>query len=84
MNSKNPKRWESLMNDANFESKMVQNIKNRYKKEQRTKRTVASVAMFVVFFGVFLTNEYLVEPYQISNNLDYLIEELSTEYIVSL
>ncbi|TGL20751.1 hypothetical protein EHQ46_09610 [Leptospira yanagawae] len=83
MNSKNRKKWEELLNDSDFESRIIRKTTSRITKQKRTRKMAVS---FVFLFLVFLTvtiNQWVIEPNEMMSNMSYLLEELSSESIVS-
>ncbi len=84
MNSKNPKKWEQLLNDSDFESRLVRNTKRRVQTEKTKQRVYAGMVASVLVFSLLFVNEFVVEPSELTTNVHYLVEELSSESIVSL
>lgn len=83
MNSKNRKKWEELLNDSDFESRIIRKTTSRITKQKRTRKMAVS---FVFLFLVLLTvtiNQWVIEPNEMMSNMSYLLEELSSESIVS-
>ncbi|MCG6146221.1 hypothetical protein ND856_17355 [Leptospira bandrabouensis] len=84
MNSKNPKKWEQLLNDSDFELRLVRQTKARIRKEKTKRKVYATLAACTLFFSFVFYNEFVWEPSELSTNVHYLVEELSSESIVSL
>ncbi|MBM9590677.1 hypothetical protein JWG41_09500 [Leptospira sp. 201903075] len=84
MNSKNPKKWEQLLNDSDFELRLVRSTKARIRTEKTKRRVYASLAASALVFSLFFFNEFVIEPSELSTNMHYLVDELSSESIVSL
>ncbi|MCW7492757.1 hypothetical protein ND861_08515 [Leptospira sp. 2 VSF19] len=84
MNSKNPKKWEQLLNDSEFELRLVRQTKARIRTERIKRKVYATLAACVTFFCLVSYNEFVLEPSELTTNLHYLVEELSSESIVSL
>lgn len=84
MNSKNPKKWEQLLNDSDFELRLVRSTKARIRTEKTKRRVYASLAASALVFSLLFFNEFVIEPSELSTNIHYLADELSSESIVSL
>ncbi|PJZ44152.1 hypothetical protein [Leptospira brenneri] len=84
MNSKNPKKWEQLLNDSDFESRLVRSTKTRVRIEKTKRRVYVSVVATAFVFSLLFLNQFVVEPSELTTNINYLVEELSSESIVSL
>ncbi|MGV3666438.1 MAG: hypothetical protein ACO1NV_09915 [Leptospira bouyouniensis] len=84
MNSKNPKKWEELLNDSDFESRIIRKTTTRVQKQKRSRNIAVSVALVFLVFVTLSINQWIIEPNEIVNNMGYLVEELSSESIVSL
>ncbi|TGK83094.1 hypothetical protein EHQ24_07210 [Leptospira noumeaensis] len=84
MNSKNPKKWEQLLNDSDFELRLVRTTKRRIQTEKTKRRVYAGLAASVLVFSLLFVNEFIIEPSELTTNVHYLVDELSSESIVSL
>ncbi|TGL41537.1 hypothetical protein [Leptospira perdikensis] len=84
MNSKNPKKWEQLLNDSDFELRLVRSTKARIRTEKTKRKVYVSLAASTLVFSLLFVNEFVIEPNELSTNMNYLVNELSSESIVSL
>ncbi|XDD44592.1 hypothetical protein AB3N58_16390 [Leptospira sp. WS60.C2] len=84
MNSKNPKRWETLLNDSEFESRIVRKTQSRVKVEKKKRYLVISASLMFLMLLLFSVEQWVIEPDELQSNIRYLAEELSSESIVSL
>ncbi|TGK86363.1 hypothetical protein EHQ31_07965 [Leptospira montravelensis] len=84
MNSKNPKKWEQLLNDSDFELRMVRRTKARVQTEKTKRKVYVALTFSSLLFSLVFLNEFILEPSELSTNVHYLVEELSSESIVSL
>ncbi|MCW7470864.1 hypothetical protein [Leptospira kanakyensis] len=84
MNSKNPKKWEQLLNDSDFELRLVRTTKRRIQTEKTKRRVYAGVVASALVFSLLFVNEFVIEPRELTTNVHYLVDELNSELIVSL
>ncbi|TGL16122.1 hypothetical protein [Leptospira meyeri] len=84
MNSRNPKKWEHLLNDSDFELRLVRKTKSRIQTEKTKRKAYVTLAVSTLLFSLIFFNEFIVEPSELSTNIHYLVDELSSESIVSL
>lgn len=84
MNSKNPKKWEQLLNDSDFELRLVRKTKSRIQTERTKRRAYVTLVASTLLFSLIFFNEFILEPNELSTNVHYLVDELSSESIVSL
>lgn len=84
MNSKNPKKWEQLLNDSDFELRLVRQTKARIRTEKTKRKVYVALATSALAFSLLFFNELIIEPRELSTNVHYLVDELSSESIVSL
>ncbi|MCG6142320.1 hypothetical protein [Leptospira mtsangambouensis] len=84
MNSKNPKKWEQLLNDSDFELRLVRKTKSRIQTERTKRKVYVALVASTLLFSLIFFNEFIVEPNELSTNVHYLLDELSSESIVSL
>ncbi|TGL88269.1 hypothetical protein EHQ68_10630 [Leptospira congkakensis] len=84
MSSKNPKKWEQLLNDSDFELRLVRSTKARVRTERTKRRVYAGVVTSALVFSLLFVNEFVIEPRELTTNVHYLVDELSSESIVSL
>lgn len=84
MNSKNPKKWEQLLNDSDFELRLVRQTKVRIRTEKTKRKIYVALTTSSLVFSLLFFNELIIEPSELSTNIHYLVDELSSESIVSL
>lgn len=84
MNSKNHKKWEELLNDTNFESRIVTGTKTRIRNYKRKRNLVFSISATILVLFTFSFYQWVIEPNEMMSNMSDLVEELSSESIVSL
>ncbi|TGK82790.1 hypothetical protein EHQ23_15990 [Leptospira bourretii] len=84
MNSKNPKKWEQLLNDSDFELRLVRKTKSRIQTERTKRKVYVTLVASTLLFSLIFFNEFILEPNELSTNVHYLVDELSSESIVSL
>ncbi|TGL55579.1 hypothetical protein EHQ59_04005 [Leptospira kemamanensis] len=84
MNSKNHKKWEELLNDSNFESRIVTGTQTRIRNYKRKRNLVFSISATILVLITFSFYQWVIEPNEMVNNMSDLVEELSSESIVSL
>ncbi|MGE8722868.1 hypothetical protein ACO2KH_17035 [Leptospira terpstrae] len=84
MNSKNPKKWEQLLNDSDFELRLVRQTKARIRTEKTKRKIYVALATSCLAFSLLFFNEWIIKPSELSTNVHYLVDELSSESIVSL
>lgn len=82
MNSKSPKKWELLLEDSKLEERIIRKTVVRYKNEKRNKRVMIVAFSLVLFLGSFITNELLLEPVELTNTVDSVIEEFVSDSTV--
>ncbi|TGM06586.1 hypothetical protein [Leptospira jelokensis] len=83
MNSKNRKKWEELLNDSDFESRIVRKTTTRIAKQKKTQKMAVSIVFLSLVFVTVTVNQWVIEPNEMISNMSYLVEELSSESIVS-
>ncbi|TGL62480.1 hypothetical protein [Leptospira jelokensis] len=83
MNSKNRKKWEELLNDSDFESRIVRKTTTRIAKQKKTQKMAVSIVFLFLVFVTVIVNQWVIEPNEMISNMSYLVEELSSESIVS-
>lgn len=84
MNSKNHKKWEELLNDSNFESRIVTGTQTRIRNYKRKRNLVFSISVTILVLFTFSFYQWVIEPNEMLSNMSDLVEELSSESIVSL
>lgn len=84
MNSKNHKKWEELLNDSNFESRIVIGTQTRIRNYKRKRNLVFSISVTILVLFTFSFYQWVIEPNEMLSNMSDLVEELSSESIVSL
>ncbi|MCW7467402.1 hypothetical protein EHR04_00380 [Leptospira levettii] len=84
MNSKNHKRWEELLNDSDFESRIVRKIETKVRTQRKNRNLVVSFGLSFIILVSFTFHQWVIEPNEMISNMSYLVEELSSESIVSL
>ncbi|PJZ83369.1 hypothetical protein CH366_17275 [Leptospira harrisiae] len=84
MNSKNPKKWEQLLNDSDFELRLLRRTKSRIQRDKTKRKVYVTLAFSTLLFSLIFFNEFVLEPSELSTNVHYLLDELSSESIVSL
>ncbi|XDD48488.1 hypothetical protein AB3N60_17965 [Leptospira sp. WS39.C2] len=84
MNSKNRKKWEDLLNDSDFDSRIVRKTETRVRNQKRKRNLAISLVITSSVFLSFFIHQMVIEPNEMINNMSYLVEELSSESIVSL
>ncbi|MCU0825445.1 MAG: hypothetical protein MUF77_12475 [Leptospira sp.] len=82
MNSKSPKKWELLLEDSKLEERIIRKTVVRYNNEKRNKRVMIVAFSLVLFLGSFITNELLLEPVELTNTVDSVIEEFVSDSTV--
>lgn len=82
MNSKSPKKWELLLEDSKLEERIIRKTVVRYNNEKRNKRVMIVAFSLVLFLGSFITNELLLEPVELTNIVDSVIEEFVSDSTV--
>lgn len=82
MNSKSPKKWELLLEDSKLEERIIRKTVVRYNNEKRNKRVMIVAISLVLFLGSFITNELLLEPVELTNTVDSVIEEFVSDSTV--
>ncbi|EOQ86850.1 hypothetical protein LEP1GSC202_0188 [Leptospira yanagawae serovar Saopaulo str. Sao Paulo = ATCC 700523] len=83
MNSKNPKKWEELLNDSDFESRIVRKTTTRVAKQRRNRNIAVSFGFLILLLVTVTINQWVIEPNEMMSNVSYLVEELSSETVVS-
>ena len=84
MNSKNPKKWEELLNDSDFESRIVRSTTTRVQNQKRNRNLAVSLSFSLLAIVSISIHQWVIEPNDLLSNMSYLVEELSSESIVSL
>ncbi|MCZ8343365.1 MAG: hypothetical protein O9301_10065 [Leptospira sp.] len=82
MNSKNRKNWELLLEDSKLEERIVRKAVVRYNNEKRNKSIIITSLSLVLFLGSVITNEFLLEPVELSNTVASVIDELVSDSTV--
>lgn len=81
MNSKNPKKWESLLNDSKFEERIVNKAVVRYNKEKRKNRLMIGALSVFLILGSYVGNELYFEPSELTTNLNFVVDELVSDNV---
>ncbi|TGN19680.1 hypothetical protein [Leptospira idonii] len=85
MKSNQKRRWEELLEDASFETKISNQVHSRFRKEQTRNRTVAGfVFTLFVAANLWTFRDFVFDHNDLSTDLSFVIEEMNSGLLVHL